>query len=154
MKKPVIISIIVLLFLGMSAAGFAETDPDASLFERVCSQCHKLDRSLSKNKTERGWQKTVKRMLKKMNTATVDNEAVSKEDAEKIVNYLYASHGYVNPDKSEAEAKRDKLLEQFAPAKARTVMSDEQREKINAEFTPTKARTVSPTAKTVKEESE
>jgi len=47
---------------------------EQEIFERDCSQCHELDRSIGKLKTRSGWCETIRRMQNKVPEAICDEE--------------------------------------------------------------------------------
>ncbi len=81
MKNVLIILMVVLLATSFSFA--AEPAPDGkALFEARCSQCHALDRALTKTKTLPEWEKTTAKMAK------YAKGAISEKEAEQIAGYL------------------------------------------------------------------
>jgi len=54
---------------------------EQEIFEKDCSQCHELDRSLGKLKTRSGWCQTIKRMQNKAPGTICD------EDVDVLINY-------------------------------------------------------------------
>lgn len=66
----------------------AGADQDAkALFERKCSACHPLSRSLSRNRERKWWVETVTRMQK------VNGCNITDAEAEAIVDYLAKVRG-------------------------------------------------------------
>ena len=82
MKNALIILLVVLW--AASFAFSAEPSPDGgkALFEARCSQCHSLDRPLSKTKKLAEWKKTTARMAK------YAKGAIAEKEAEQIAEYL------------------------------------------------------------------
>ena len=67
------------------ANGTAAYDP-AQLYEKKCGVCHVIERSKSKNKTEKGWRATVIRMKRK-------STQITDEEAEIIIDHLTEFYG-------------------------------------------------------------
>ena len=68
-------------------AGAANAPNPAGLYEKKCSTCHVIDRSKSKNKTEKGWRATVMRMKNSNGCPITD------EEAEIIIDHLTEFYG-------------------------------------------------------------
>jgi hypothetical protein len=122
---------------------FAAMQTPAALFEHACSQCHLLNRVLSKTKTKNRWKKTVDRCLKKLKARNFKNPdrfiAFGEDEAKQITTYLFSKRGYrssktANP----AEDRRKKHLEKFTPSKASTSTVEEKRKYLRKKFTPSK----------------
>ncbi len=90
MKKISIVLVAVfvslLIFSGLSA-GEEKENSGKKLFEEKCSVCHSTERATSKKKSKEGWERTVKRMQKKL------SGHISDEEAEAIVEYLSTHYG-------------------------------------------------------------
>ncbi|MBU0768705.1 MAG: cytochrome c [Proteobacteria bacterium] len=76
--------ILLVVFLAASFAFSAEPAPDGgkALFEARCSQCHALERALSKTKNLAEWQKTTAKMAK------FAKGKITEKEAEQIAEYL------------------------------------------------------------------
>ncbi|MBW1980240.1 MAG: hypothetical protein JRJ12_03385 [Deltaproteobacteria bacterium] len=89
-KLLVIVAVGMFLVAAMAAAGAAVkaggSQPQA-IFEAKCSQCHDLNRTLSKRKSAAGWQETVSRMQHHSGGSITDAEA------ELIIKYLTEIRG-------------------------------------------------------------
>jgi cytochrome c2 len=77
---------------------FNDTESTDVLFEQFCSQCHSLNRVYSVHRNRNGWKKLVDNMLQKVDSTflTQKNQIIkniSKENAEKISEYLYLKLG-------------------------------------------------------------
>jgi mono/diheme cytochrome c family protein len=62
--------------------------PGEKIFERACSQCHSIERPLSKNKDIEGWRRTVAAMRAR-------GAQLTEEEAGWVVEYLHA----IRPEK-------------------------------------------------------
>jgi len=71
---------------GVVLAGESMSPDPASLYEKKCSICHAIERSKSKNKSEKSWRQTVMRMKK-------NGAPITDEEAEAIIDYLSENHG-------------------------------------------------------------
>ena len=63
-------------------------DINRGVFETKCGKCHGLERSLSIKKTDRGWEKTVKKMMEKTSDWTREEGNIDLDDAKKVMRYL------------------------------------------------------------------
>jgi competence protein ComEA len=76
-----------MLSLGAVAAHAQMPDgPGKTETEKICSQCHELERSLSLHQDRAGWQTTIDKMVSLGANA-------SNDDQRKIIDYLAAHYG-------------------------------------------------------------
>lgn len=90
---------IINAFFLFAVSGHSKPVVRKELFEKKCSPCHPLSRSLYKFKTKEGWNRIVERMRKK------DPDLISKSEGEEITEYLYAVRG-IKGDKEKIAKKR------------------------------------------------
>src|ERR1051325_10016714 len=69
----------------------AAPDPDAPLFNRMCSECHDADRIISARRTKTDWEDVLNKMIEKGATGT-------EKEFETIYEYLLRNYGktYIN----------------------------------------------------------
>ena len=168
MKKLIIV---ICFLLGLSEFVFAAEEPSAGHFEKLCSQCHSLNRVLSKTKTKQGWKKTIDVMMRKMDS-TLEMNKIDQNEQKQLVEYLYSKRGYKDSERVTAEERKEKLLEKYTSSKSSIVSEEEKKQKLAEKYTssktnamtaadmrkqkfqekypPSEARTVSPRAKTVR----
>ena len=89
--KPAVCLLISTVIIGSSygivLAGGAKASDPAKLYEKKCSICHVIERSNSKKKSKKGWERTVMRMKNSNGAPITDKEA------EIIIDYLSEKHG-------------------------------------------------------------
>jgi hypothetical protein len=139
-------AVILVIFLGVGVPCepvFAEVESSDALLKKVCSQCHSLNQTLAKPKTKIRWKKAVARCRYKLAVKNADTSepylTINDKEAEQLATYLYSKWGYKS-EKADTvvEKKREKLLEQFTPTKARSEADTEKRKELLKGFTPTK----------------
>jgi len=84
---------VVLFWLGACAADaepsesvMEETVGGVALLEDSCTQCHSLDRIMSKQKTREQWEQTVDNMIQ-------TGAQVSADNKEALIDYLAETYG-------------------------------------------------------------
>ena len=83
-------SVIVFIFIintPLISAFANRSVPGKALFEKNCTPCHSLGKSMNKRKTMESWQKVTERMRLK------DPKLYSKEEGDVIARYLYSVKG-------------------------------------------------------------
>ena len=119
-----------IVVLGVTELLFAGTKPSSAAFERSCGQCHDINRSASKTKTRKDWDKVVARMMKKLETPEFAITSISKDDAKQIVDYLFAEHGYKNMQENKAEERKAELLKKMAADDAQENKTEERKTEL------------------------
>ena len=83
-----VLAIAVLAVSGTSVFSSEKLKVDTkAIFEQKCSICHDLDRSKSKRKTSKEWERTVMRMKNAHGCPITDREAKN------IIDYLSQNYG-------------------------------------------------------------
>ncbi len=62
------------------------------VFEKTCSQCHSIQRPLSRKKSRAGWEKTITRMSS--NHKARFGKGIPPLDREEIISYLFAKNTF------------------------------------------------------------
>jgi competence ComEA-like helix-hairpin-helix protein len=97
MKRPGILTAAALTLAAASAAQTLPEAPGREMFEAVCSECHEPTKVIGQHKTKAEWQSKVTEMLQ-------EDQDVTQQEREVIVNYLAASFpAKVNVNKATAK---------------------------------------------------
>jgi len=76
------VSRVAVIFFGLTAAwGQLPEGPGKAETERVCKNCHELERSISPRQDRAGWQETIDKMVSL-------GAEISEDDYSKILDYL------------------------------------------------------------------
>ena len=75
-------ALFIVIAVFTASVAFASVPDGKALFEKMCGNCHSLERSLRKNKSLKAWKRTAKRMIR------YDTRKLNKKEAEIIAVYL------------------------------------------------------------------
>ena len=85
------------------------------ILENTCTECHGLDRVLSRLRTERQWRSVAVQMRAKGAT-------MSDDELKTLVEYLSQNFGAVEVDMNKASAKEIETVLELRPAEARAIV--------------------------------